>query len=124
MAYLTSADLTANFVRNMDVSLYLEEADNEVNDLAERRGVYDTTLIQVPLHYKLKEYAKAFVYMRIARDSLGTNSVDTEREMYRDQYEMYQKELDKLAPQITYEVITGNVENMIGRTAVFNLYRG
>lgn len=124
MSYITSADIKADLVRNLDIEPYIEEADFEINDLAELKGVYETTDIKTdPLHYKIKRYAIVFVLMRICQDSLGTNSVDTDREKYKDNLEMYQKELDQLKPLITYEMLTGNVQSMIGRTAVFNLYR-
>jgi hypothetical protein len=124
VSYLTAADIKSNLVNGFDINSYLDEADSEINDLAERVGVRDSSSISTPIHYKLKRYGVVFVLMRLAQDKIGTNSPDVALEKYRDLYEMYKTELRDLTPQITYEMITGTVNSMIARTSVFNLYRG
>lgn len=124
MSYLTTSDFKANLVAGFDLTPYLLEADNEVEDLAERLGIRDTDDIHTPLHYKIKRYAIVFVLMRLAQDKIGTNSPDVALEKYRDQYEMYKAELKDLFPQITYQMFTDQIDSIIGRTAVYNLYRG
>ena len=124
MSYLTSADIKSNLTQGFDISQYLDEADNEINDLAEVLGVRDTDNISTPLHYKLKRYAIVFVLMRLAQDKIGTVSMDVAMEKYRDLYDLYKTELRELKPQITYEMVTNTVNSIIARTSVFNLYRG
>jgi hypothetical protein len=124
MSYLVPSDIKSNLVNGFDLSQYLTEADLEVNDLAEKLGVRDTSSIEVPLHYKLKRYAIVFVLMRLAQDKIGTVSADVAVEKYRDQYEMYKTELRELINQITYEMVTGTVDSIIARSNVYNLYRG
>ena len=124
MSYLVASDFRSNLIQGFDITPYLLEADAEVNDLAERLGIRDTADIHTPLHYKIKRYAIVFVLMRLAQDKIGTNSPDVALEKYRDQYEMYKAELRDIFPQITYQMYTGTVESIIGRTATYNLYRG
>jgi len=124
MSYIIASDIKANLVQGFDLKPYLDEADDEINDLCERLGVRETTDIHTPIHYKMKRYAIVFVQMRLAQDKLGTNSPDVTMEKYRDLYQIYKQELKDLLPQITYEMVTGTVDSMTGRTAVFNLYRG
>jgi hypothetical protein len=62
--------------------------------------------------------------MRLAQDKLGTNSPDITLEKYQMLYDIYKRELKELLPQLTYEMFTGQVSDIIGRTQVFNLYRG
>ena len=124
MSYLAASDIKSNLAQGFDLSQYLAETDSEVNDLAELLGIRDTTDIATPLHYKLKRYAVVFTLMRLAQDKLGTTSVDVAVEKYRDLYDLYKAELRDLKPQITYEMVTGNVNSIVARTSVFNLYRG
>ena len=123
MSYIEASDIKSNLSSGFDLTEYLTEADNEINDLAEKLGVRDTDEISTPIHYKLKRYAVVFVLMRLAQDKIGTNQPDTAIEKYKDLYMMYKDELKDLYPQITYEMVTGDVETITGRTAVFNLYR-
>lgn len=123
--YLDPTDIKSNLVNGFDITDYLVEAENEVNDVAQRLGVRDTASIQQPLHYKIKRYAVVFVLMRLAQDKIGTNQPDIQLEKYRDLYAMYKEEQEKLYSQITYEMVTGNVNSIIARTAAMGgFYRG
>lgn len=123
--YLDPTDIKSNLVNGFDITDYLVEAENEVNDVAQRLGVRDITSIVQPLHYKIKRYAIVFVLMRLAQDKIGTNQQDIQLEKYRDLYAMYKEELKELYPQITYEMLTGNVDSIIARTATMGgFYRG
>lgn len=123
--YLDPTDIKSNLVNGFDITDYLVEAENEVNDVAQRLGVRDITSIVQPLHYKIKRYAIVFVLMRLAQDKIGTNQPDIQLEKYRDLYAMYKEELKELYPQITYEMLTGKVDSIIARTATMGgFYRG
>lgn len=125
MSYITAADIKSTLVQGFSLTDYLSEADSEIVDLAERLGVRSATEIETaPLHYKIKRYAIVFVLMRLAQDKLGTNSPDITLEKYQVLYDIYKRELKELLPQLTYEMFTGQVSDIIGRTQVFNLYRG
>jgi hypothetical protein len=123
MSYITVADIKSNLISKVDVSDYIVESDEEVNDLAEKLGVYDTTEISIPLHHKLKRYAIVFVLMRVAQDRIGTNSPDVSIEKYAALYEMYTAEYKDLAQQITYEMMTDNVCSMVDRVSSVQTYR-
>lgn len=123
MSYITESDIKADFTTGIDLSDYISRADSEIIDLAERKGVRNTDDISTPIHYKIKEYIVSWVLMQIALDSYGTNAVDTTYEKYRDLYDIYKTRVNELYPQITYEMITGNVDSLVSRACVFNLYR-
>lgn len=124
MSYITVADIKSNLISKVDVSEYILEADEEVEDLAEKLGVYDSTEIQTdPVHHKLKRYAVVFVLMRVAQDRLGTNQTDVSIEKYQALYDMYKAEYKELSQQITTEMVTGNVDAMVERVSSTQIYR-
>ena len=122
--YLEPSDVKSNLSQGFDLNPYLDEADLEVEDLANRLGVRSISSIVTPLQYKIKRYAVVFVLMRLAQDKIGTNSPDIALEKYRTQFDMYKTELRELFPQITSQMFTGDVDSIISRTSVYNLYRG
>ena len=124
MSYIVASDIKSNLVSGFDIEEYIEESDLEVNDVAEKLGIRDTSLISTPVHYKIKRYAIVFVQMRLAQDKRGTASQDVALDKYRDQQEMYEAELKRIYPQLTYEMFTGTVNSQIGRTATNEFYRG
>jgi hypothetical protein len=121
--YITADDIKSNLAKGFTLTEYLEEADLEIIDVAEKLGVRGIEEIMNPVHYKVKRLAVVFINMRLAQDKYGTNSPDTSNEKYRDLYEMYKIELKEIRNEITYEMITGNVNSMAGRVGVFELYR-
>lgn len=123
MSYITADDIRSNLANGFDLDDYLSEVDEEINDLAERLGIRDTDDISTPLTYKIKRYAVVYCLMRLAQDKIGTNTPEISQEKYMYLYDMYMRELDKLRPQITYEMMTGNVDEIVDRTQTFSLYR-
>lgn len=125
MSYITAEDIKSNLVSGFDIQGYIEEADQEVTDIAEKLGVRDASSIVTPIHYKIKRYAVVFVLMRLAQDKMGTNNVELAAEKYGVLYDMYKAELKDLYPQITYEMLTGTVDSIVSRTSSFGgFYRG
>ncbi len=123
MSYITAADIKSNLVNGFDITEYLNEVDQEINDVAQRLGV-DQDDIATPLHYKIKRYGIVFIQMRLAQDKIGTNQPDTAIEKYKDLYALYKSEQKDLYPQLTYEMFTGTVnDRIIARTANYGLYR-
>lgn len=117
MSYLNYDDIKATIARGFQIEEYLEETDNEINDLAEELGVRDTDNIETdPLHYKIKRYGVVFCLMRLCQDKMGTNNVELpELEKYTVLYNMYSKELNKLRSEISVEMFTGQVNEIRDR---------
>jgi hypothetical protein len=127
MSYINADDVSANIAVNFELEPYIEEADGEIDDLAEKLGVRDSTSIKTdPLHYKIKRYAIVYVLMRLCQDKAGTNNVDLpEVEKYLVLYKMYQKELEQLRSQISVEMMTGEVSAIRDRAInTGEIYRG
>lgn len=124
MSYITAEDIKSNLISGFDISDYLEEADYEINDVAEKLGIRNPALIHIPLHYKIKRYGIVFVLKRLSQDKLGTNSTDVSLEKYQRSFEIYSEELKQLYPQLTYEMFTGTVQTQTGRTSSNGFYRG
>lgn len=124
MSYIAAEDIKSNLIAGFDISDYIEEADYEINDVAEKLGVRDTSNISIPLHYKIKRYGIVFILKRLAQDKLGTNQPDIALEKYQRLFEIYTEELKQLYPQLTYEMFTGTVQTQTGRTSSNGFYRG
>lgn len=124
MSYITLDDFKANLISGFDILGYIVEADEEIIDVCQKLGVRDLSLIKLPICYKLRRYGVAFVLMRLAQDKIGTNQADLSLEKYQMLFDMYKAELKDLYSQITYEMITGTVSSIIGRTQSFGFYRG
>lgn len=127
MSEIVAADITDGVISQFTLTSYLTEADNELYDLAESFGVYDTDDIETdPLHYKVKRYLVAFVCMRVAQDKSGVNNTETpDIEKYRIKYLDYKREVDKLRSQISQPMITGNVDQIKDRAIGFgSIFRG
>lgn len=125
MSYITAEDIKSNLIAGFDISGYIEESDQEINDVAEKLGIRSTSEIHTPIHYKIKRYAIAFVLKRLSQDKIGTNQSDISIEKYRDMFDMYSQELKDLYPQLTYQMFTGEVNSIIARTStVGGFYRG
>ncbi len=123
MSYITTEDIKANLIAGFDISGYIEEAGQEIEDVAQRLGV-SVNDISLPLHYKIKRYGIAYLLKRLAQDKIGTNQPDVTLEKYKDMYELYSAEVKELFPQLTYQMFTGTVQNIIGRTSSNGFYRG
>ena len=124
MSYITVADIKSTLISKVDVSEYIQEADLEIEDLAEKLGVYDTSEIKVdPLHHKIKRYAVVFVLMRVSKDRIGTTQTDVSLDLYDRCQTMYEAEYKELAQQITYEMMTGTVDAMVERVSSTQIYR-
>lgn len=124
MSYITRQDIKDRIIDNFDIQAYLDEADSEIDDLAQKLGAGEVE--DDPLHYKVKRYAVVFCLMRFCQDKAGSNQVTaTEFEKYVVKFNMYHKELQALRSQISYEMITGAVDEMRDRATVTGtLFRG
>lgn len=115
--YISSDDITDNIVVGFDISPYINEANLEMQDLAESKGIYNTDDLLSPIAYKVRRYLICFICMRICQDKMGTNNIDLpELEKYKMKYDMYKKEKDNLYDYITYEMLTGDITELRERT--------
>jgi hypothetical protein len=124
--YITVDDIKSNIVAGFELQSYLDESDEEVQDLAERLGVRDPSDIKVPLHYKIRRYAVVYTIMRLCQDKIGTNNIELpEYEKYLVQYQMYKKELEELRGQISIEMLIGQVNEIRDRAVnTGTIFRG
>lgn len=125
--FIEAGDVKDSIVNGFDIEEYISEATQEIIDLAERLGVRDTSSIETnPLHYKIKRYGICYLIMRICQDKSLVNNVEMiEAEKYIIKYNMYLKELERVQKQISYEMFTGNIDEIRDRSAVSStLYRG
>jgi len=126
--YIDASDIKANVAKGFELEEYIEEANDEVEDVAQQVGVYDPDDIEInPLHYKIKRYAVSFCIMRLCQDKIGTNNVDiAELDKYMIQYNLYKKEYEKLRTEITIEMVTGNINEIRDRASVSSgwIFRG
>jgi len=127
-SYFTADDVTANIAVGFDLESYINEADAEVQDVAERLGIrdQDTSIETNPLHYKIKRYGVAYILMRLCQDKAGSNNSDiSDNEKYLNLYTMYKREVESLRPQLSYEMFTGQINELRDRaTNSGQLYRG
>lgn len=97
---------------------YLQEADDELNDVAEKMGVDADDIETSPLHYKAKRYLICYVCMRVCQDKAGVNAVDSTNDKYYAKYDMYQKEVARLRPELTAGVLTSEEPSELDRGGI------
>ena len=104
---------------------YIDVANEEIEDLANRVGITDISLIIIPIHYKIKQYAINFTYSLFSQDLIGANSVDIgEVDVYKDMFERSQYLINQLITDISIEMFTGDVKERSDRSISFGkLYR-
>jgi len=120
-SYLTADDVTANVAVGFDLEPYINEADGEIQDIAERLGIRspDDSIQTNPLHYKIKRYGIAYILMRLCQDKAGSNNSEvSDNEKYLNLYTMYRREVESLRPQLSYEMFIGNISAIRDRSTV------
>jgi len=121
--YIFVDDITDNVIKSFPADVIqqkLELSDDEMVDLAERKGIRDADSIDNnPLHRKIKDYLIAWIGQEICFDYLGTNNTETaEFEKYMVKYNLYRDKVKSLDAQITYEMILGSVDEIRDRATV------
>lgn len=113
--YIKVDDITDQVLRQIGDSAilkYIERTDQEIDDIAERHGITDTTQIETsPVHRKIIDFGRFYCMSLIARDRIGTNNVDVAvaTEKYYIKYELYNKLANDHRSALTYEMFTGQV---------------
>lgn len=124
--FIEPGDIKDSMARGFELEEYIDETNQEVIDLCERKGVRDTSSIETdPLHYKLKRYAIVFMLMRLYQDKIGVNNNElADMDKYVVKYNLYKKELMSLEEQVSYPMITGSVSEKRDRVKTVTLWRG
>lgn len=131
MPYLVQADITDKVAipfiadTNTDIQDYLDKGDKAIESLAQSLGVLDFTKIATPLVYELQEYGLAVVYKKLFADVMNVNNNEGfEQDKYQGKMEHYAAECEKYRKQLTYEMITGDVQDLTDRhSSSFDIYR-
>jgi len=126
MSYISTSDISDKIADGFDITPYILEADQAVEDLAERVGVRTVSDIKTnPVHYKIRRYATVYSLMRLCQDRIGAINPDMpESNKYLIQYGMYKKELDSLVQQIGARMFTGDISSISDRVSSVEIWRG
>lgn len=120
--YIVISDVTNKMfgVRFSDPTkqLYIDRANNELEDLAIRKGVQPEDIV-TPIHYKLKEYAIQYSLSIFAQDNIGFNNEDVVGE---DKYDSLFKRsrylMQDIVNGITEVMFTGEEETLQNRAVL------
>lgn len=126
--YITLNDFTnINFNKSpIEVrQKYIDYANEEIEDLAQRVGVVDMTDIIIPIQYQIKRYGINYALSLYSQDLIGANEIDIgETDLYKDLFERSQYLINQTLPDITIEMFTGNIIHRNDRSTSFGkLYR-
>jgi hypothetical protein len=126
--YLEISDIKDAVIRGQDIETYMSEADEAIEDLAERLEVPASDIEIAPLHYKVRRYGVAYVLMRFCQDRISAASADQppEQNKYAILYGMYKRELKDLDGEISYEMVAGSVNRLRDRAnlGTATIFRG
>lgn len=125
MAYIASSDITDTLVNQFSTSFatYHTLTDLQMVDIAEQLGITDSDDIDTDgsgyvSSFFIKQYLVAWFCMRLLFDKMGINNVAfDEQEKYRVKYEYYRHIVKDKEKKITYEMVTGNVDEIGDRSS-------
>ena len=130
MSYIEYSDITDSVVRafgETTVTPYITKSDYQVNDVAEQLGITDTDQIETdPVHFKIKEYAIAYVGREVCMDKMGmnNNNLPVEIEKYAVKYKLYREKVLALRKELSLPMFNGTVDQAKDRaTYVGTFYR-
>jgi hypothetical protein len=110
---------------NVVAQRYCNEANEEIEDLAQRLGVMDVSLIKMPIHNTIRRYAINFALSIFSQDLMGANSVQMtegygrEFDFYESLFKRCEYLMNQQLPDITYEMMTGEVKSRSDRSVSF-----
>lgn len=102
--YITTANVTSTVLQDYNLSGYVNAANNHLDAYADSMGV-GSGYIATPVHYLITEYLVAYACRLAMRDKLGTNNSDIAQDKYIIMYDIYNKEVERIRPYITQEVL-------------------
>ena len=116
MSYITSADITDKVASRAgfatDIAALILRSDDEVNQLAEERGIFDTTDIVTPIYHKIKQYAIKWVTGTLFVETSGVNNDDFQDEKYRIKGLDYLQAAKDIKKGITKEMFLNTVDSV------------
>ena len=127
MSYITVSDITDRIAEGIDMTPYIMESDEAINDLAEEFNVDSGDIETAPLHHKLRRYAIFYALMRMCQDALGVANLDNpSSNKYLIGYNMYREQVASIRKQISYEMIAGTVNDTRDRAnlSTVTVFRG
>ena len=99
---------------------YIDEANEEIQNLGEQMNVMTPADITIPVHYVIERYGINYALSRMAEDAIGANeSPIQDNDIYVNMFQRTHYIMNELRPQITYQVLTGNINNASDRSASF-----
>lgn len=127
MSYIKAIDIKSQLVNGVDLTPYMDECDDAIEDLAEVLGVRTTTDIETaPLHFQIKQYGINFILMRVCEDRMGVcNPESVAFDKYFNLAEYYKRRTAEYRKMISTEMVTGNVDQIRDRAAMSGMiFRG
>ena len=122
--YITIADVrnkTFQTFSDPTKQIYVDLANDELEDLAKRKGVSDLTTIAMPIHHKLKEFCIHYAVQQLALDNANFNNKDA-LSVGEDKYNvLYQREsyaLQEIHKGVTLIMFTGGAETPTNRAVL------
>lgn len=118
--YLSSSGITnvhMNQFPSGTIQAYVDEANSYYEDFCFSMGV-DVDSIYTPVGIIPQRMLSNYCVMRLAEDSIGTNSVSLAegQDMYVEMRNQYKELVKQYQDQITPEMITGEVNNRSQRS--------
>ncbi len=98
--------LVQNFIIANDsrVGQWLDDLDEDINYKAMEYGLL-TSQILMPLHPRIKEYARSYLQMMIMRDNIGVNNASVgAEEKYQIKYLLYKSETERTRKLLTRDI--------------------
>lgn len=126
MSYINPTDIKSNIVTGVDLTQYIDECDDEIVDLAERLGIRTASDIEIPLHFKVKQYGINYILMRVCEDKMGTCQPDSVMfDKYYQLNDYYGKRLSQLRKEMSVEMLNGTVDEIRDRAMMTGrMFRG
>jgi len=126
MSYVTTAqmEILEKLLKNhTDLDEFVDLAENQVNDIAEARGVSVGDIKTDPVHYKITRYAQCYA-IGMALVSYGKVNNNSKRGYSEKYHDYYKEKIDTLEDQLTYQIFVGGVNSPLDRARVSNCWRG
>lgn len=115
--YLTTADITDSIKGNFSLDAYLTLADSEIVNMARKFGLTEDQ-IDTPLDFCIKQWAIAWVLMRLCLDKAGAANVEgIENDKYFVKFNLYRDQCWHYAKKITKEMFLGYVTDIRDMTS-------
>lgn len=126
MSYIKENDIKSSLAEGFNLQPYIEEADYELEDMAERVGIRDTDRIKTPIHFKAKRYLVEYILMRLSEDKTGVNNPDSiQFDKYFALAEYHRRRANELRTELSYEMLAGEIDEIRDRALdTATIFRG